>query len=71
MPRYFFHLHSARPYQDDGGLELPSDPAAWVEAKRFARDIESSLEPGEIWHLVVHRESRPIYSLKICARAIE
>lgn len=71
MPKYFFHLQSARPYEDDRGLDLPSDPAAWVEAKRFGRDIESSLKPGETWHLEVHREGRPIYSLKICARAID
>lgn len=71
MPKYFFHLQGTRPYQDDGGTDLPSDAAAWAEAKRYARDIEATLEPGETWHLEVHRDGRPIYSLKICARIIE
>lgn len=71
MPKYFFHLHGTRPYQDDGGTDLPSDAAAWAEAKRYARDIEATLEPDETWHLEVHRDGRPIYSLKICARIIE
>ena len=70
MARYFFHLQGTRPYQDDGGVDLADDAAAWAEAKRFVRDIEHSLEPGDSWHLEVRREDRPIYSLKICTRAI-
>lgn len=70
MPRYFFHLQGTRPYQDDGGVDLSDDARAWVEAKRFVRDIEDSLQPGDTWHLEVRREDCPIYSLKICTRAI-
>jgi hypothetical protein len=70
MPRYFFHLQGTRPYQDDGDVDLTDDAAAWAEAKRFARDIENSLEVGDSWHLEVCREGRPIYSLKICTQAI-
>ena len=70
MPRYFFHVHGTRPFHDDGGLDLPGDAAAWEEAKRFVRDIESALEPGETWHLEVPRDGGAIYSLKLCTRAI-
>ncbi len=69
MPTYFFHLQGTRPYQDDGGVDLPDEAAAWKEAKRYARDIEGSLEPGDTWYLEVHRDGRSIYSLRICARA--
>jgi len=71
MPRYFFHLQGTRPYQDDGGVDLRDDAAAWAEAKRFARDIEGSLQPGDTWSLEVRRNDRPIYSLSICARAFD
>jgi len=70
MPRYFFHVQGARPFHDDGGLDLPGDPVAWAEAKRFVRGIEVSLEPGETWQLEVHRDGQAIYSLKLCTRAI-
>jgi hypothetical protein len=70
MPRYFFHVRGASPYQDDGGQELPDDAAAWREAKRFARDIETNLEPGESWSLEVERADRPLYALTICSRLI-
>ena len=68
MPRYFCHLQGARPYQDNGGVDLPNDAAAWAEAKRYARDIERNLEPDETWYLEVRRDDQPIYSLKICAQ---
>lgn len=71
MPRYFFHLQGTRPYRDDGGVDLPGDAVAWAEAKKYARDIEDSLEPGDTWHLEVRREGRPIYILKICAQIID
>lgn len=70
MPRYFFHVRGARPFHDDCGLDFPSDPAAWAQAKRFVRDIESDLEPGETWHLEVHQDGQTIYCLKFCTRAI-
>jgi hypothetical protein len=70
MLQYHFHIQGKRPYQDDGGVELADDAAAWKEAKRVARDIENSLEPGDNWHLEVRRGDRPIYSLKICSRAL-
>jgi hypothetical protein len=65
-----FIFKGTRPYHDDGGVELADDAAAWKEAKRVARDIESSLEPGDNWHLEVRRADCPIYSLTICSRAI-
>ncbi len=71
MPKYFFHVRGTRPYQDDGGVELADDAAAWQQAKRFARDIESNLEPGDNWHLEVCRGDRPIYALDISARSIK
>jgi hypothetical protein len=71
MTRYFFHLQGTRPYQDDGGVDLPDDARAWIEAKKFARDIEANLQPGDSWHLEVHRGDRPIYAIKICTRAID
>lgn len=71
MPKYFFHLRARFPFQDDGGADLPDDNSAWVEATRFARDIEGNLRPGDTWHLEIHRDGRAIYSLKICGRAIE
>jgi len=71
MPRYFFNLQGTRPFHDDGGLDLRDDAAAWAEAKRFARDIEGGLQPGDTWSLEVRRDDRPIYSLSIRARAFD
>jgi hypothetical protein len=68
MPRYYFQLISAQPYSDTEGMELPDDAAAWTEAKRFARDIESNLEPGQTWRLEVGRGSRPLFLLTIASR---
>ncbi|MET4218689.1 hypothetical protein ABIB00_003907 [Bradyrhizobium sp. LB14.3] len=67
MPRYFFHVRGTRPYQDDGGVDLTDDAVAWNEAKRFARDIESNLQPADSWQLEVHRDGGPIYFLTINA----
>ena len=53
MARYFFHISSQEPYHDADGLELPNDGAAWLEAKKLVRDIETSLAPGQDWQLDV------------------
>jgi hypothetical protein len=71
MPRYYFELISAQPYCDAEGLELADDAAAWTEAKRFARDIESNLEPGQTWRLEVGRGSRPLFLLTIASRRFD
>ncbi|MBV8925956.1 MAG: hypothetical protein JOZ74_11370 [Bradyrhizobium sp.] len=47
MQKYFFHVDGTNPYHDDHGMELSDDVAAWIEAKRFTRDIELNLQPGE------------------------
>jgi hypothetical protein len=65
MARYFFHVQGTRPYEDEEGFELADDAAAWHEAKRFARDIESNLQPGETWRLEVRRDRRPVYFLEL------
>jgi hypothetical protein len=70
MPRYFFHVGGLRPYHDGEGMELPDDAAAWAEAKRFARDIESTLRPGDEWRLEILRCRQPIYLLTITSRLL-
>jgi hypothetical protein len=51
MSRYFFHISGADPFHDLEGMDLPDDQAAWCEAKRLVRDIESNLAPGQDWPL--------------------
>lgn len=53
MPRYFFHISGDDPFHDAEGMDLPDDEAAWREAKRLVRDIDSNLEPGQAWQLDV------------------
>jgi Domain of unknown function (DUF6894) len=71
MPRYYFHLDGTRPYCDEDGTELPDDQAAWREAKRFARDIEGHLQPGEDWRLHVLKDSRLLYLLVVSSSRFE
>jgi hypothetical protein len=71
MPRYYFELISAQPYCDAEGMELPDDAAAWTEAKKFARDIESNLEPGQTWRLEIARDSRPLFLLTVTYRRLD
>lgn len=70
MPRYYFHLDGSHPFSDDEGTELLNDEAAWTEAKRLARDIESNLEPGEKWRLEVRKDHQPLYRLMICSERV-
>lgn len=65
MPRYYFQLDSIHPYHDGSGIELPDDAAAWLEAKRFTRDIETCLQPGEEWRLEVRKEDRLLHLLLV------
>lgn len=71
MPRYYFQLDGTHPFLDGEGTELPNDAAAWTEAKRLTRDIESNFQPGETWRLEVQKNERPLYLLKICSDKFE
>ena len=71
MPRYFFQLEGTHPYLDEDGMELPDDAAAWAEAKRFARDIESHLQLGEVWRLEVRNGGRPVFLLIVSSSRFE
>jgi hypothetical protein len=70
MPLYYFQLDSRRPFVDDQGVEFPDDHAAWKEAKRFVRDIETDLEPGEVWRLEVRRDNRPLFALIVSSHIL-
>jgi hypothetical protein len=39
VPRYYFHLNSPVPSEDEQGIELPDAAAARGEAVRLAREI--------------------------------
>ncbi|WP_376708282.1 DUF6894 family protein [Bradyrhizobium cenepequi] len=53
MPRYFLHIEGTFPFHDESGTELRDARAVWREALLMTRDIESSLQPGGSWTLVV------------------
>ena len=71
MPRYFFHLDSVKPYHDVDGTELRDDAAAWKEAKRFTRDIETALQPGDVLRLEVRREGQSLYLLAFSSSCLD
>ncbi|MHB0784446.1 DUF6894 family protein [Bradyrhizobium sp. 5.13L] len=75
MPKYFFHVHSAKPSHDEVGEDLPDDETAWRAATRFAgevmRDINGKFRPGQDWSLEVMNEARkPIYFITIGSRKL-
>jgi hypothetical protein len=39
MPRYYFHLKSEVPSEDEDGIDLADAAAARAEATRFAREL--------------------------------
>ena len=41
MALYFFHISNGHPFTDSAGEELPDDAAAWDQAVRTVRDVES------------------------------
>ena len=68
MPRYFFHINGKFPFQDEVGTELRDDRAAWKDALLLTRDIESSLQPGASWTLVVNAGDRVVYRISITSQ---
>lgn len=65
MARYFFHIDGESPHRDEVGEVLPDDRAAWQEAMRMARDIESNLEPGHSWHLDVRAGNVAVFLVEV------
>lgn len=51
MPRYYFHVaREGRRLEDEEGLKLPDDEAAWYQAVRSARElIRGELALGTSW----------------------
>jgi hypothetical protein len=73
MPRYFFHISNGRPFLDPTGEELQDDDAAWEQALRTVRDIESvlCLDGSSVWCLEVKREETSIFRIDVSARRID
>lgn len=67
MARYFFHIASIHPFQDDDGMEHPSDECAWREALRLTHDVEQHLQPGGHWILTVYEGDRLVYRIEVSA----
>jgi uncharacterized protein DUF6894 len=67
MPRYFFNISNGHRFQDPSGEELRDDDAAWAEALRTVRDIESSLDlDGSChWSLEVKRGATSIFQIDV------
>ncbi|MCP3402071.1 MULTISPECIES: DUF6894 family protein [unclassified Bradyrhizobium] len=65
MTRYFYQITNGAPHNDDVGEELANDHAAWIAAKRLARDIEDSLELDGRWSLEVRDGIGPVCSITI------
>jgi hypothetical protein len=70
MPRYYFELADGSPFLDPVGEELPDDHAAWIEALRTVRDVESTLdlETSPRWSIEVRRDGRPIFRIDVSAQ---
>ena len=65
VPRYFFHIHNHRSFRDHDGEELPDDNAAWREALRTLKTLESNLDPGQQWRLSVRGPRGPLFEISI------
>lgn len=69
MVRYSFKITDGGDFSDSE--ELPDDEAAWHQALRTVRDIESTLSSnGGDWSLVVHREGDPLYRIDVRAQKL-
>ncbi|MBR1128443.1 DUF6894 family protein [Bradyrhizobium iriomotense] len=69
MARYSFKISDGGDFSDSE--ELPNDEAAWHQALRTVRDIESTLSSdGGDWSLVVHREGDPLYRIDVRAQKL-
>ena len=72
MALYFFHISNGHPFTDSAGEELPDDAAAWDQAVRTVRDVESSLNLGDSnrWSLEVNRGDTPIFRIDVAAHKL-
>ncbi|OPY98820.1 hypothetical protein A5906_30055 [Bradyrhizobium sacchari] len=69
MTRYSFLITDGDDFSDNE--ELPDDEAAWHQALRTVRDIESTLSStGGKWSLVVHRDDSPLYRIDVRAQRL-
>lgn len=69
MPRYIFEITNGSAFSDN--QELADDEAAWEQALRTVRDVESALRPaGGDWSLVVLRDDGPLYRIDVRARKL-
>ena len=61
MPRYFFHIHNDRLYQDEEGTELPSLKEVWEQAGKtcgaMLKDLDGDFVLGREWQMEVRDES--------------
>jgi uncharacterized protein DUF6894 len=73
MPRYFFNISNGHRFQDPNGEELQDDDAAWAEALRTVRDIESSLDldGSSHWSIEVKREETSIFRIDVFAQRVD
>jgi hypothetical protein len=70
MPRYFFHISNGHPFKDARGEDLQDDNAAWEQALRTVRDVESvlDLDGSSVWSLEVKREDTSIFRIDVSAQ---
>jgi hypothetical protein len=70
MARYHFELADGSRFLDPEGEELADDHAAWTEALRTVRDVESTLdlETSPRWSIEVRRDGRPIFRIDVSAQ---
>lgn len=73
MARYYFSISNGQPFSDRDGEELPDDHAAWQEALRTVRDVESALDLNEAsnWSLEVKRGDTPIFRIHVSAKKLD
>ena len=58
-----YTIADTRPFSAE--LAVPSEEAAWEEALRLVRDIETALRPGETWVLTVDEGESPVFRIRI------
>src|SRR5689334_626817 len=64
MRTFEFVIVDSKTFKDE--IQLPSEQAAWQEARRLVRDIESSLQPdGEGWVLTVSGHNKPVFRISV------
>jgi uncharacterized protein DUF6894 len=73
MPQYFFNITNGHPFKDPLGEDLPDDNAAWEQAVKTVRDIESSLDldGSRHWSLEVKREATSIFRIDVSAKRLD